>query len=102
MKANEKLQDPNREENSNNPENSSNINTYPQEIISSEDNILPEAAANKTNEQLSNTNLPTGQAGAQFSTEQEMEVQHHTHPMHGKKILKTYSWAFLNKEYHLN
>ncbi len=58
----------------------------------SEKNILPEAKANSTNEQFSTIN-------SQFSTEQEMEVHHHTHPDshrdHGKKSWKSYFWEFL-------
>ena len=58
----------------------------------SEEIILPKAAANTTNEQLSTIN-------SQFSTEKEMEVHHHTHPdshrAHGKKNWKSYFWEFL-------
>ena len=53
-----------------------------------EDNILPEEEANTTNEQSSTLN-------SQFSTEQEMEVHHHTHAAHGKKSWKSYFWEFL-------
>ena len=53
-----------------------------------EDNILPEEEANTTNEQSSTINY-------QLSTEQEMEVHHHTHPAHGKKSWKSYFWEFL-------
>ena len=53
-----------------------------------EENILPEAEDNITNEQLS-TNY------SQFTTEQEMEVHHHTHPGHHKKKWTDYFWEFL-------
>ena len=53
-----------------------------------EENILPEAEINTTNEQLSTLN-------SQFSTEQEMEIHHHTHPTHGKKSWRSYFWEFL-------
>jgi hypothetical protein len=53
-----------------------------------EDNILPKEEANTTNEQSSTIN-------SQLSTEQEMEVHHHTHPAHGKKNWKSYFWEFL-------
>ena len=53
-----------------------------------EENILPEAEDNTTNEQLS-TNY------SQLTTEQEMEVHHHTHPGHHKKKWTDYFWEFL-------
>ena len=53
-----------------------------------EENILPDAEDNTTNEQLS-TNY------SQFLTEQEMEVHHHTHPGHHKKKWTDYFWEFL-------
>ncbi len=37
--------------------------------------------------------LPT--INYQLSTEQDMEVHHHTHPAHGKKNWKSYFWEFL-------
>ena len=57
-------------------------------VASTEENILPEAEAHTTNEQLSTIN-------SQFSTDQEMEVHHHTHAAHGKKNWKSYFWEFL-------
>ena len=53
-----------------------------------EENILPEAEDNITNEQLS-TNY------SQLTTDQEMEVHHHTHPGHHKKKWTDYFWEFL-------
>jgi len=53
-----------------------------------EENILPKEVANTTNEEPSTIN-------PQFSTEQEMEVHHHTHAGHGKKSWRSYFWEFL-------
>ena len=58
------------------------------DVTTTEENILPGAETNTSNEQHSTIN-------SQFSTEQDMEVHHHTHPHHGKKNWKSYFWEFL-------
>ena len=60
----------------------------PEKIISAKENIIPEIEETSTNEPLSTIN-------DQPSTEQEMEVHHHTHASHGKKNWKSYFWEFL-------
>ena len=53
----------------------------PDKLIPAEENIIPEIEETSTNEPLSTIN-------PQLSTEQEMEVHHHTHSTHGKKNWK--------------
>ena len=67
---------------------------------------LPEAVVSTTDEEIiltdtgtakqpQTTNLPTGQAGIEHQTAENMEVHHHTHHDHGKRNWKSYFWEFL-------
>ncbi len=62
----------------------------PEQINPANENTMPESVTTAVtlNEQPSTINT-------QFSTEQDMEVHHHTHPSHGKKTWKEYFWEFL-------
>lgn len=55
-------------------------------IIPADETTVPETGE-VSKEQLSTLNI-------QPSTEEEMEVHHHTHAAHGKKNWKTYFWEF--------
>lgn len=49
--------------------------------VTTEENVLPQTGSNTKTDQP--------------STEQDMEVHHHTHAAHGKKNWKSYFWEFL-------